>query len=108
MRGLGTHQILQELNGSPQYVETVAATTSSGTSTLLRAGDRLMLQSDAAVFLKPGASGVVAVVAQGVGLDPGEKYFLCLQGGPAASATEDRIAFITASGTANVKIFRLV
>lgn len=127
MRTGSIHQLFSEINGVPTYVETVtsngSAATSSGKANAAGTGSakglRLLVQPDAACYIKVGATTETGVdgaavptvtAANGLKLAADEKFFLCL--------TEDnfptqglvgmtKIQVISASGTANLKIFRL-
>lgn len=128
MRTGAIHQLFSEINGVPTYVETVqstgAAATSTGYATSAGSGTtakglRLLLQPDAVCYIKVGAVGdvgldgiaVTAVTsANGMKIAADEKFFLCLpeDNFPRQGITGlTKIQVISASGTANLKVFRL-
>ena len=119
MRTGAIHQLFSEINGIPTYIETVQSTGTAATSNTLPRGARLLVQADAACYIRVGATtevGIdgVAVTAvsstNGLKLAADEKFFLCLnednfpKQGIAAIL---KIQVISVSGTVNLKVFRL-
>jgi hypothetical protein len=119
-RGLSVERIMEQLNGSPQYLGTIAVTTANSISNLsgaIRPGDRLLLIADAACYVLAGDSATVPstvlTASNGVVLAASEKFYMTLSDGantPGKYNTKDEawVQAITASGTANLRVFRLV
>jgi hypothetical protein len=103
-RYLDQEGVIKALNGSPTYLGTVTSTGASATNastatpfTLTR-GSLLLLQADATVYVVSGAS---VSSSNGVKVAADEKFYLLL------TSEQTTLAVISASGTANVKVFRL-
>lgn len=116
-RGLDTFQILQQLNGSPQYLGTIQSTGSnviSDITALIKKGDRLMVQPDAPGYILGANASSSPLVTNsattGVKLQADEKYYICLMDDSSAGSDdgEDYVQWISATGTTNLKVWRLV
>lgn len=111
MRNIDVNKAFEEINGSPQYDSTIQSTgTSAKNGTAFTEGARLLLQPDAACYIRPGTSTITVSSSNGVYLDANEKYYLCLKKDKAAlgdSSGEEYVAVISVSGTVNVKVFRM-
>jgi len=108
-RGLGISQQFEQINGSPQYIGTIQSTGAnviSNITSLIRPGDRLLLQPDAVGYFhgadSPSTPTVTNSSTTGVKLASDEKAYICLR------SEETHLQWISASGTTNLKVFRLV
>ena len=118
-RGLAVAQIMEQLNGSPQYLGTIQSTGSnviSSLSSVIKPGDRLLVQPDAAGYiLAADASSSPTVTnssSNGVKLAADEKFYITLATNQTPNkintADEGWLQWISGSGTANLKVWRLV
>ncbi len=94
-----SQQLIEALNGTPAYQETVAASTTTKNVTAFSGGPCVELQSDAAFYFKAGNSTVTCTSANGKRIEANAVELLVLR------STDTHIAFLAVSGTANVKIF---
>lgn len=107
MRYLGSKDQVAILNGSPNWVGTVVATTTKNNSDTavpftLEANKSYLLQPDTACYVKAGAASTQTVTtANGLLLEAYEKYVITLLN------SETYIAALAVSGTSNVKVFEL-
>lgn len=105
-------QLEVALAGSPNHIGTIVATTTKNNHDTATAfsntgdaltGKVLLLQPDAACYVKTGATnGQTVTTANGVLLEANEKFPLSMPSG------HGFIAALAVSGTANVKVFELV
>lgn len=114
MNPASVNQILGELNGSPRYVGTLAVTTSAASTNFSGAarfgpGVQLLVQADAACLILGGVSTPDITTANGVALQAGQTFYLRLRvRKPGIGlAAETHIQAITASGTANLKVWMM-
>lgn len=111
MRDLDVNKAFDEINGSPQYDSTIQSTgTSARNSTAFTKGQRVMVQPDAACYVRTGTSAITVSSSNGVYLDANEKFYVCLKAdgaGPSNANGETHIAVISVSGTVNLKVFRM-
>lgn len=118
-RGLSVAQIMEQLNGSPQYLGTIQSTGSnviSNLSSLIQPGDRLLVQPNAAGYVLAADSSSSPTVTNssttGVRLAANERFCITLATNqtPNKINTEDEgwLQWISSSGTANLKVWRLV
>lgn len=119
-RGLNVHQIMEQLNGSPQYIGTIQSTGTnviSNISSGIRPGDRLLVQPDSAGFILAADNATTPSTVNssttGVRVDAFEKFYITLgdTNTPAKSglnADEAWLQWISASGTTNLKVWRLI
>lgn len=112
MNTASVSQVLGELNGSPRYLGTLAVTTAAQASNFSNAegfgpGVQLLVQSDAACLVLGGISTPSITAANGVALQAGQTFYLRLRVPKPGRglAGETHIQAITASGTANLKIW---
>lgn len=110
----GSHAI-DALYGNPVHLGTIVATTTKNnhdTSTVFNdtgdalKGKMLLLQSDAAFYVRAGTVNTITVTAgtattAGVKVEAGEKYILSL------GRDQGWIACLSASGTATVQVFEM-
>lgn len=111
-RLLPLQKIVSALNGSPQYQETVSATTATTArnATAFSGGETLMLQADEDFYVIAGrsTSTVSASGANAVRVAADEKYYITLADGRGSSvAAETHVCLRGDSTTALVKIFRM-
>lgn len=103
-RFLGTAGLTAALNGVPTYLGTIAASTTSKTQATtavpftIPTGVLLLLVADAAVVFTVGSS---VTATTGIPLAATEKWTTALR------QSSTGLAAITASGTANLLVFRL-
>lgn len=100
-------QVTLGLNGLPEYLGTIVATTTgvnqtnTGTAFTIPSGSGVLLQTDAAVTVAPIVSGTATPPATTAALDlaAGDKIYMVLR--------EDKyiLSCRTSAGTANVKVF---
>lgn len=118
-RNLGVHQILLQLNGSPQYLGTIQSTGTNVISNLSGAilpGDRLMVVPDVAGYVLGSESATtpatVNSATNGVPVAGLEKVYINLADtttpGYNKATDEAWLQWISASGTTNLKVFRLI
>lgn len=114
MNPASVSQVLGELNGSPRYIGTLAVTTTGQSSNFSNAarfgpGVQLLVQADAACLVLGGVSVSDISTANGVALQAGQTFYLRLRvGKPGIGlAAETHIQAITASGTANLKVWMM-
>lgn len=104
-RLLDQRQFVVTLNGSPTYVGTIQSTGTT-TTTLsagaLTPGRTYLLQADAKAYFAPQTSSAGTVTtANGTLIGADGSFVVCLKN------TQTHIAVISATGTANVKVFLL-
>ena len=105
-RLLGQHDLLKALNGHPTYVGTITSTgsdtTNANTATpfTLEAGGLYLLQANAALYFLPGSTAVTANNGIKLAAD-GDMFYLLLD------KDTTTLRAISASGTTNLKVFRL-
>lgn len=98
---------LLALNGSPNLVGTIVATTTKNNSDTatpftIKPGAAVMLQSDTAVYVRAGEAATLTVTtANGFLLAANEKFTLLLH------PDETYLACLAVAGTSNVKVFQL-
>lgn len=115
MNPTSVSQVLGELNGSPRYLGTLALTTSGQASNFANTprfgpGAQLLIQADAACLVLGGTSGVSDIsTANGVALQAGQTFYLRLRSPKPGIglAGETHIQGITATGTANLKVWMM-
>jgi hypothetical protein len=119
-RGLNVHQIMEQLNGSPQYLGTIQSTGANVISNLsgaIRPGDRLLVQPDASGFILGADNATTPTTVNsattGLRIDALEKFYITLSdiNTPARGgliADESWLQWISVSGTTNLKVWRLV
>lgn len=118
-RNLNVHQIMEQLNGSPQYLGTIQSAGTnviSNLSSAIRAGDRLLVQPDAAGYVLAADAAASPSTTNssttGLKLLADEKCYLTLAGastpGKANNTAEAYLQWISASGTTNLKVWRLI
>ena len=96
-RALGQNAFMQALNGRHERVATASATTTTSATTLT-AGGHYVLPPDADVFVVVGPT---ATVANGLKIAANSTWPITLGSG------DTQLSFITSSGSASVKIFRM-
>ena len=103
-RPLDVAQQMQALNGTPVYLGTIAATTTSSTNAFtIPSGSVLMISPDAAVQILPVLTSTSTVTtATGFPLAANEKFILGMDPGQ----TYNWIAAIAAT-TANVRVYAM-
>lgn len=117
-RGLNEAQTLAQLNGSCQYLGTIQSTGANVVSNiggLILPGDRLLIVPDAAGYYQAGEAASPAVTnsaVNGVPLAAAEKAYILLADrttpGYNKATDEAYIQWISASGTTNLKVFRIL
>lgn len=111
MRALDINKAFEEINGSPQYDSTIQSTgTSARNGTAFTKGQRVLVQPDAACYVRPGDGTITVSSSNGVYLDANEKFYMCLKADLSARSTdagETHIAVISVSGTVNLKVFKM-
>lgn len=113
-RGLSIQNLWEQQNGSPQYLGTIQSTGTnviSNISSKIKQGDCLLVQSDAAGYVQGGDNAttptVVNSASNGVFIDVQEKFFIRLRSDESVQNTngEAYLQFISASGTANLRVW---
>lgn len=114
MNPASVSQVLGELNGSPRYIGTLAVTTSAQSSNFTNTarfgpGAQLLVQADAACFVLGGVSTPDITTANGVQLQAGQTFYIRLRAPKfgVGLAGETHIQAITATGTANLKVWMM-
>lgn len=115
MNPASVSQVLGELNGSPRYLGTLAVTTTGQASNFSNAprfgpGAQLLVQADAACFILGGTSGTANITTgNGVALQAGQTFYIRLRSPKfgVGLAGETHIQAITATGTANLKVWMM-
>jgi len=102
-RFLDVLKTIHALNGSPEYLGTISASSGAAVNSFtIPAGTLLMLQPTAAGYVLPGSANTVTVTAlNGVKLDADEKFPLFLR------TPEAFLAWLPVSGAADLKVWRL-
>lgn len=116
-RNLSIQQEFAALNGSPQYLGTIQSTgpnVISAISAAIHKGDQLMVQPDADGYILGGDHATTPTVVNsataGVKVVADEKYYLCLKAddSPSNQNGEGYLQWISATGTTNLKVWRMV
>lgn len=110
-RAQPTHRLMSALNGSPQYQESISAgaVSTARNATAFSGGEMIMLQSDVDFYVRAGTAATEVTSANGVKVAADEKFVLILRDGDRDSALkETHLACLSTSGTATIKVFKLV
>lgn len=98
---------LEALNGSPQFLGVIVATTTKNNADTavpftIPGGAVILIQSDTACYVRAAtaATGTVTT-ANGVLIAANEKFTVCLH------PEESWVAALAVAGTSNVKVFQL-
>lgn len=115
-RGLGIHQLFEQMNGSPQYLGTIQSTGTnviSNLSSAIKQGDRLLVQPDAAGYCLGSNHATTPTVTNssttGVYVEANEKFFIGLVPDESSQNTngEKWLQWISVTGTTNLKVWLL-
>lgn len=116
-RGLPIDQHFEKINGSPQYLGTIQSTGTnviSNLTSLIKKGYKLMVQPDAAGYILGSDNASTPTTTNsattGVKLAADEKYYICLKSDSAYGSPDGEgwLQWISASGTTNLKVWRIV
>lgn len=102
----GMTNALQQINGQPSYVGTIASTSptekdnsNTGTPFTMSSGYAYLIQCDAAAYVLPGTTA--ATSANGLKLAADDRFLLLFD------SSTTKLHVLSASGTANCKVFRV-
>lgn len=100
MRGVGVHQILEELNGVPQPIGTIALTTSNASLSIVP-GARYMVQPDTDCWIGVGYVPTATGTTAGVQVLAGERFYFC------ARLIDTTLNALVLAGTGNLNVHKL-
>lgn len=110
-RALPAHGLMSVLNGSPEYQESLTA-TSAGTvrnATAFVGGEVIMLQADQDFYVIAGDSDDTVTITNGVKVLADEKFVLILKDGDRTrSARQTHVCCRGVSATATVRVYKLL
>jgi hypothetical protein len=109
-RALSTSRIMSVINGSPQYQESISATTTPTwrNATAFSPGDIIMLQADQDFYVRGGTVTGTVASTNGVKVLADEKYVMILKDGDRLySEKETHVCCVGATATATIKVFKL-